>query len=255
MPVLLEVTEHDSGRSALITIDRKSKRNALDWRVLEKLCDTVRRLSKDETLRVVVLSAAGTKAFSAGADLNVLGKHTPATAREFITLIHQVNSALRKLPVPIVCKINGHCIGAGLEIAASCDMRFAVDTARFSMPEVQVGLPSVVEAALLPRLIGWGRTSDLLYTGRPIDAKTALAWGLVEAVCPRCDLDSVVEERVQAILNAAPLAIRAQKRLMNEWSTLPLEQAVTRGIDYLSDAYRTPEPTQTIAKLLANLRR
>ena len=254
MPIRLDVIEHETGRAAYVTLDREAKRNALDWALLGELCDATDKLADDDSLRVMVITGAGSKAFTAGADLEVLRNHTPQTARDFITLIHRANTGLRSLPVPVICKINGHCIGAGLEIAVSCDMRFAVDTAQFSMPEVQVGLPSVIEAALLPRLIGWGRTSDLLYTGSPIDAPTANEWGLVEAICPASDLDEVVDARVRAILNAAPLAVRAQKRLMNEWSVLPLEQAVARGIDYLSDAYETNEPAQAIANLQARRR-
>lgn len=251
MPVRLEFTEDEAGRAAYITMDREAKLNALDWSQLEALLESVKSLGEDDRLRVVVITGAGDRAFTAGADLNVLRQHTPETARAFITLIHEVNSGLRQLPAPVICKINGHCIGAGLEVAVSCDMRVAVDTAQFSMPEVQVGLPSVIEAALLPRLIGWGRTGELLYTGTPIDAQTALDWGLVEKICPREELDNVVDTRVQAILRAAPLAVRAQKRLMNEWAVLPLEQAVSRGIDYLSEAYQTTEPAEAIKKLQA----
>ena len=251
MPVHLELTEYEAGHVAHITIDREAKSNALDWTLLHGLHDTARNLAGDEQLRVAVVTGAGDRAFTAGADLNVLSQHTPETAREFITLIHQANLAFGQLPVPVICKVNGHCIGAGLELAVSCDLRVSVDTAQFSMPEVQVGLPSVIEAALLPRLIGWGRTGELLYTGLPISAQTALDWGLVEEICPRDELDATVDTRVQAILRAAPLAIRAQKRLMNEWAALPLKNAVSRGIDYLSDAYKTKEPAQAIEKLQA----
>ena len=86
--------------------------------------------------------------------------------------------------MPVICRLEGYTLGAGLEVAAACDMRIAADNAIFGMPEVKVGVPSVVEAALLPRLIGWGRTSRLLLTAETIDAAKAEAWGLVEEVVP-----------------------------------------------------------------------
>src|SRR5207244_8050030 len=105
-------------------------------------------------------------------------------------------------------------LGAGLEVAAACDLRVAADTAFFGMPEVKVGVPSVVEAALLPRLIGWGRTSRLLLTAETIGAAKAEAWGLVEEVVPLAALDEAIERCVGAIVEATPLAVGAQKRLV-----------------------------------------
>ena len=134
-------------------------------------------------------------------------------------------------------------------MAASCDIRVAVDTAILGMPEVQVGLPSVIEAALLPRLIGWGKTNELLMTGTPISAQQALSWGLVESLSCIGELDSTVEQRVSAILKAGALAVRAQKKLMREWETLPIEQAIERGIDYLAQAYETEEPRQLMSAI------
>ena len=101
----------------------------------------------------------------------------PETARAFLTQIHTMCQVLRDLPVPVIARVNGFCLGAGLEVMAACDMHVASDNAVFGMPEVKIGLPSVVEAALLPQLIGWGRTKVLLYTGDNIDAATAFGLG------------------------------------------------------------------------------
>src|SRR5256885_7405093 len=96
----------------------------------------------------------------------------------------------RRLPVPVIARIEGWALGAGLELAAACDLRVASSRAMFGMPEVRVGIPSVVEAALLPQLIGHGRARRLLLTGEAIDAETGLAWGLVDAVAPPHGLDA-----------------------------------------------------------------
>ena len=127
-------------------------------------------------------------------------------------------------------------MGAGLEVAAACDMRIAADNAFFGMPEVKVGIPSVVEAALLPRLIGWGRTSRMLLTAENIDAAKAEAWGLVEEVVPVAGLDAAVARCVNAIVEATPLSVRAQKRLMRRWERLSLDEAVQAGIDALAQS-------------------
>ena len=121
-------------------------------------------------------------------------------------------------------------------MAAACDIRIATDDAHFGMPEVKVGIPSVVEAALLPRLIGWGRTSWMLLTAENIGAAKAEAWGLVEEVVPLAKLDEAVERLVAAIVEATPLAVRAQKRLMRRWERLPLDEAVQAGIDAMAQS-------------------
>ena len=125
----------------------------------------------------LIVTGEGERAFIGGANLFELGALNPAKARDFLTLIHRMCKVLRDLPVPVIARVNGFCLGAGLEVMAACDMHIASDNALFGMPEVKIGLPSVVEAALLPQLIGWGRTKVLLYTGDNIDASTALDWG------------------------------------------------------------------------------
>src|SRR5260370_27944276 len=139
-------------------------------------------------------------------------------------------------PGPGGCRAEGYALGAGLEVAAACDMRSAADNAIFGMPEVKVGIRSVVEAALLPRLIGWGRTSRMLLTAENIDAAKAEAWGLVEEVVPLAELDQAVERCVKAIVEATPLSVRAQKRLMRRCERLSLDEAVQAGIDALAQS-------------------
>ena len=138
----------------------------------------------------------------------------------FITLVHRTCACLRELPVPVIARINGYALGAGLEVAAACDLRVASSNAVFGMPEVKVGIPSVVEAALLPGLIGWGRTRELLLFGESIDAATALAWGLVEQVVAPDALDAAVEARLATLLSAGPQAVRLQKKLIRQWEDM-----------------------------------
>lgn len=221
-----------SGVVAHVVYDYSRRLNVVNPPALLDLTEAFLGLAREDDLRVVVLSGAGGRAFIGGADINhMVTMKMSEDGRAFLTLIHKFCQAIRDCPVPVICRCEGYTLGAGLEVAAACDMRIAADNAFFGMPEVNVGVPSVVEAALLPRLIGWGRTSRMLLTAETIDAAKAEAWGLVEEVVPLAELDRAVERSVHAIVEAAPLAVRAQKRLMRRWERLPLDEAVQAGID------------------------
>ncbi len=122
------------------------------------------------------------------------------------------------------------------------------------MPEVKVGLPSVVEAALIPRLIGFGRARELMMLGETIDAETALRWGLVERVVPPEALDAEIERVVAALLSAGPKAVRQQKALMREWEKLPTDAAIAAGIDAFVRAYETDEPKRMLSAFVKRKR-
>jgi enoyl-CoA hydratase/carnithine racemase len=199
----------------------------------------------------VVLRGAGGRAFIGGADIGVMAELDPMSARAFIRRIHDCCKALRALPVPVVACIEGFCLGAGLEIAAACDLRLAREDARFGMPEVRVGIPSVVEAALLPLLIGWGRTRWLLLTGESIGAAEALAWGLVERTAPAEELDALLEQTLASLCAGGPNALRLQKALIRDWEELPTRAAIARGIEAFADAYLVAEPAERMRAFLA----
>lgn len=222
----------DGGVVAHLVFDNARRLNVLNPPALHDLTATFHALSAEENLRVVVFSGAGGRAFIGGADINhMAGMRTSEDGRAFITMVHKLCQSIRDCPVPVICRMEGYTLGAGLEVAAACDLRIATDTAHFGMPEVKVGIPSVVEAALLPRLIGWGRTSWMLLTGENIDSRKAEAWGMVEEVVEAAKIDAAVERCVHSIVDATPLAVRAQKRLMRRWERLPLDEAVQAGID------------------------
>src|SRR4051794_21630675 len=170
------------GGVARIFLNRPQKVNALDSPLLERLAAVLEETAADETVRAIVLAGHG-KAFCGGADVNELASLDSTSARAFITRIHRACAAARQAGVPVVARLHGAVIGAGLELAAACDLRLAARGTRFAMPEVRLGIPSVVEAALLPRLIGSGRAAWLVLTGEVIDAERACAWGLVEELC------------------------------------------------------------------------
>ena len=188
------------------------------------------------------MTGAGGRAFIGGADIDELATLDADSARGFITAVHVCCDGFRHLPVPTIARVDGYALGAGLELAAACDFRIASDRSVFGMPEVRIGLPSVVEAALLPALIGPARTRQLLLTGDNIGADEALAWGLVDKVMSVEQLDAAVEALAAPILAAGPQAVRLQKALILDWEEMHTTAAVDRGIDGFVEAFATDEP-------------
>jgi enoyl-CoA hydratase len=249
-----EIRIERRGAVAFVTIAHEAKLNTLNPELMREFATAFARLSADETLQAAVLTGAGPKAFVGGADIGAMAAlQDGEAAREFITLVHGCCRAVRDCPVPVIGRINGWTLGAGLELAAACDLRIAADTARFGMPEVRVGIPSVVEAALLPGLIGWGRTRRLLLLGETIGAAEA-EWGLVENVVPAERLDSAVEEWLALLGEAGPRAIRLQKALIRRWEDLPLAEAVAAGIPAFAAAWDTDEPRRMLGAFAARRR-
>ena len=238
------------GRVATVCHDYADKLNVIDGDGADALADAIERAGASPDVRAVVLRGAGDRAFIGGADIRVMVDLTPETSRPFITALHDACTAIRKAPVPVVARLSGYCLGAGLEIAASCDLRVADTTAKLGMPEVQVGLPSVIEAALLPRLVGWGRAARLVFTGETIGAEQAYDWGLVECLVPEGELDEALAHTVDMICAAAPTAVRLQKELLRDWEELPLREAVERGIDCLPRAFASGEPRERMRAFL-----
>jgi enoyl-CoA hydratase/carnithine racemase len=244
----------EGGTVVRFTIDNSAKLNSLNRALAREIVDAAEELAGDSDLRLVIVTGAGEKAFIGGADLGEIAALDRDSARDFISLVHACCDAFRRLPVPVIARIDGYALGAGLELAAACDLRVASERAVFGMPEVRVGIPSVVEAALLPRLIGYGRTRRLLLTGVTIDAEEALAWGLVDAVAPPDRLDAVIGRFADAILAGGPNAIRLQKRLIREWEDLSATAAIARGVDCFVEAFDTDEPARLAGVRLAEMR-
>ena len=248
--VQVDIEERAGGRVARVMMENPGRLNAGSPALIAGLTRAFGELAEDETLRCAVLSGAGERAFMAGADVTWLSGMDPDSARAFITSLHHAAAAIRALPVPVIGRLRGFCLGAGLELAAACDFRAADESFVMGMPEVKVGLPSVIEAALFPGLIGWGRTRELLLTGANYGAEEALAMGFVERLVPAAELDEAVERWIGQILANGPVAVRSQKALIAKWEQLGIDAAIEAGIDHLSDAYLTDEPGRMMAPFL-----
>lgn len=243
----------EGGKVARVVIDDPRRLNAMGRDLMADFIAALAAVSLEDDCRCVVVEGAGGRSFVGGANIFELASLTKATARAFITEVHRCCDALRQCPAPVVAKVDGFCIGAGMELAAAADLRVASETSIFGMPEVAVGLPSVVEASLFPGLIGWGKTRQMMLTGENIDAETALDWGFVEAVAPKAALETAVERFVKPIVKAGPLAVRSQKALMRQWEAMSPVDAARAGIDSLANAFDTDEPTRLAGKVVAEL--
>ncbi len=246
----------EDGMVARVTIDRRDKLNAMNSEMMTQLNAAFDGMMSAPDLRAVILDAAGGKAWVGGADVREMGTLTsPSEASAFISRLHSAILSVRNLPVPVVAEIDGYCLGGGMELAAACDLRIASSAAHFGMPEVQVGLPSVIEASLLPGLMGRGRAARLIYTGEVIDAVQAEAWGFVEEVVSRPELGGAVANVVANICKAGSRAIRAQKQLMRHWEKVDPDTAAEDSIKVFGAAFETDEPTTRLGRVFADKNR
>jgi enoyl-CoA hydratase/carnithine racemase len=238
----VRIDSREGGEVAFVTVDNQRKLNILGRALMREFISVMDSLGRRDDLRAVVISGAGERAWIGGANILEMAELDAQSAREFITLLHHACRALRDCPVPVIATIRGYALGAGLELAAACDLRIATSDASFGMPEVKVGIPSVIEAALLPTLIGWGRTRELLLFGETIDAAKAYEWGLVQRVVEPHALESAVEDYLGALFATGPQAIRIQKALIRKWEDLSVSEAIEAGIDAFASSWDSDEP-------------
>lgn len=252
MQTINEYSSVERGTHGIVrlTIGNAGPLNILNSKVIRGVCEALATLAKDSSIRVLVMAGSGSKSFIGGADIKEMATLDQASAEVFITGLRDLCEAVRLFPVPVIARLQGWCLGGGLEVAAACDLRIASDDAKFAMPEVRVGIPSVIHAALLPRLIGWGRARWLILTAATIDAPTALNWGFVEQVVPVADLDAAIEAAASAIAECGPEAMRNQKALLTQWEELPLSESVNVSIKAFGRAYLTGEPHERMQAFL-----
>src|SRR3989440_438490 len=223
--------------------------NLFEPGLIAALRATFEALARDAAIRAAVVTGRG-RAFTAGMDVRVLHGLDAASARALITELCAAIDAVHRAPFPVIAAVNGACLGAGFELALACDLRVAVAGASLGLPEVRVGVPSVIQAALLPPLVGPGRAAELLLTGEPITAERAREWGLGNDAVPAERLGAAVRALVERILACGPEAIRLQKELIVRWRATDLATAVRYGINAFTAAYATDEPYQGMSAFL-----
>jgi enoyl-CoA hydratase len=224
---------HEEQGIARIILNRPDVLNALNNEVLQQLSFILDNVKANDAVRALIITGTGEKAFSAGADIKFLNQASPLEVREFAQLAVSVNHRIETLGKVVIAAINGYALGGGLELAEACTLRVAARHIRLGHPEVRIGaIAGWGGTTRLPRLIGKGRASELLLTGRVITAEEALQIGLVNKVVDAGDLLSETENLVLEILSQAPVAVRMTWEAIHRGMNLTLEESTLLGADY-----------------------
>jgi enoyl-CoA hydratase/carnithine racemase len=245
-----QATLDDRG-AACLTIQTENHLNILGSPVVADLKEALAQLAQRNDIRILILRGQGDKAFVAGANIKEMANLDRQGAQAFISGLRDLCEAVRHFPAPVVARIPGWCLGAGLELAMACDLRIAADGTTFGMPEVKVGIPSVIHATLLPRLISPTHASWMLLSGELVSSDQALSWGLINESVPIDTLDSRLEAITTQFIALAPEAVKQQKRLMRRWEKLPLTDAINDTIGEFGAAFETGEPAHYMGQWVA----
>ena len=228
--------------TAILTITGAGVLNVLSTPVVHGLIQAINELAENPDLHCLVLRGSGSRAFVAGADIKELAQLQASTGRVFISALRDLCNAVRHFPVPVIVRLEGHTLGGGLEFAMAGDLRIAADNAVVGMPEVKVGIPSVIHAAMMPTQIGTTRAAWLLLTGENIPATQAQEWGLINECVPQDRLDERILEVAAGFAQIGPVVLRQQKRLLRRWETMALDAAIDDSIAEFGEAFKTGEP-------------
>ncbi len=216
------------------TLNRPEALNAFNRPLLDALGAVVAAAREDRTLRCAIVTGAGERAFSAGADLKERRGMSLEDTRRFVELIGGTFDAVAQLPFPTVAAVNGVAFGGGMELCLACDLRVLADHATIGLTEVSVGImPGAGGTQRLPRLVGTARAKELIFSARRLDAKEALAMGLAQRVVPREDLMASARELAGRIAKQAPLAVRQAKHAIDAGLDVPMQ----RGLQIEAEAY------------------
>lgn len=220
-----------------ITFDRPEIANALRIEDLDHVADAVRGI--DDATRAIVFVGTGERAFSAGMHLDTFRGATPASARRLIGRVGDCLRAVRQSPVPTLAVLNGACLGAAFELALACDVRIARAGARVGLPEVKLGIPSVVDAALLPAFVGLSRAREMILTGEQYDVED-LGAAFANRVVAADALGAETERMLAALTAPTRQVLAAQKRLFETWLDSGISAAVAASIDVFAQVFADP---------------
>ncbi len=244
------ITVEKREKVALLTINRPDKLNALSSKVHEEGVSALDELRKDDSIRVVVITGTGEKSFIAGADISEFEGKTPVTQRNTFYEKTLFNS-LDTFPKPVIAMINGFCLGGGCELALACDIRIASENARFSQPEINLGImPGGGGTQRLTRLIGEGRAMEMILTGDMIDAATAHKFGLVNHVHPLAELEAKTFEMANKIAEKAPVALQLCKEAVKFASRSNLDEGLRREVDLFAICFSTEDKQEGVSAFL-----
>lgn len=238
------------GSTLVVTISRPESMNALNTSVLNSFRTLLNLLANSEaksTVRAIVITGAGEKAFVAGADIKEFDGMSPADAAEFATKGQALFTALSELSVPVIAAVNGFALGGGLELALACDFIYASDNAKFGLPECTLGLmPGYGGTVRLPRRVGVALAREMTYTGAMLTAEEALRIGLANKVVPQAELMNAALETAKVIASRAPLAIARIKKSIHEGASLTEDAANGLEARLFGELFATEDKTEGV---------
>ena len=245
------VTSLQEGPLLTLILNRSELLNALNAQVLDDLSAALDAVDLD-TVRCLIFTGAGEKAFAAGADIAAMADMTPEEAAAFSRRGNEVFRRIETFPLPTIAAVNGYALGGGCELAMACDMRLCSETAVFGQPEVTLGItPGFGGTQRLMRLVGMGKAKELIFSARNVKAPKALEIGLVNAVYPPEELLPAAKKLGARIAKNAPIAVRACKAAMNEGIDLPMDEAVDAEIREFSGCFETEDQKRGMAAFLS----
>ena len=244
------LTLEKRGRVAVLTINRPDKLNALSSQVHADGIAALDELKRDQDVRVVVITGSGPKSFIAGADISEFQGQTPISQRDLFSGRTLFNS-LDSFPKPVIAMVNGFCLGGGNELAMACDIRIASDSAKFSQPEINLGIMCGGGGTQrLPRLVGEGRAMEMVLTGDMIDAASAERYGLVNHVYPADQLEAETMKIAEKIGEKAPIALQLSKEAVKFASRSNLDEGLRREIDLFAICFSTEDKQEGVSAFL-----
>lgn len=227
---------------AVVTVNRPQAMNAITRNTVQELADAVQLLVQAPDVRAVIITGAGSKAFVAGGDISMLAGLDVGAARELALLAQGVCTAIEQAPKPFIAAVNGYALGGGCELAMSCDIRIASETARFGQPEINIGtLPGFGGSQRLPRLIGKGRALEMILTGEMIDAQEAWRIGLVNKVLPAAELLAGARELALQLAAKSASALQLCKEAVQNGLEMDLANACRYEADLFAVSFATAD--------------
>jgi enoyl-CoA hydratase/carnithine racemase len=236
-----------------ITFARPEKLNVLTPATFEAVIESIDEGVRHD--RAIVFSGAGDRAFCAGMNLNCFADLDPLGARELITGLGTMLTAVRKASIPTIAAINGYCLGAGFELALTCDVRIAAHGARFGLPEVKVGIPSVLDASLLKDYVGLGLAKEMILTGDLYDTTDVEGMRLFNQVVAPADLRAATEGMLDRLIVHTPQVVASQKRLFTAWQDLSHTAGLDASVEEFCRVFEYPETLEQIERARGELAR